>query len=72
MAPPREERLATEGCRNRRAIAEELDDPWDEIETRRRSAVLPTPDGRWGHAETLGHVLLEQAEIDPPLPEVVA
>ena len=53
-------------------VAEESDDPGEVPQAGLSSLHFPVVDGCFIHAELLGHLGLEQAEIEPTLAEVVA
>ena len=47
--------------------AEQGDDGWQKPQGRGRSVEFPIRDGRLVHAESLGDLALEEAQVDPPL-----
>ncbi len=53
-------------------ITQELDYPGHEAKGRGSSVALPVVDGVLGDAELLGDLPLQQAQIEPSLPQMVS
>jgi hypothetical protein len=73
MPAIRFEALTERGARRRRGVeADQGQDAGQEAESRGRPAQFPVGDGTWVHAEPLGHFALEEAQIEPPLAQVIS